>query len=47
MLREVLDQAGLGFDHVDYLIPHQTIGCQVFGVFGMDLAALCVRRNAG
>jgi 3-oxoacyl-[acyl-carrier-protein] synthase-3 len=24
MLREVLDQAGLGFDQIDYLIPHQT-----------------------
>ena len=24
MLREVLDQAGLGFDEIDYLIPHQT-----------------------
>ncbi len=24
MLREVLDQAGLAFDEIDYLIPHQT-----------------------
>ena len=24
MLREVLDQAGLEFDEIDYLIPHQT-----------------------
>jgi len=24
MLREVLDQAGLRFDEIDYLIPHQT-----------------------
>jgi 3-oxoacyl-[acyl-carrier-protein] synthase III len=24
MLREVLDQAGLNFDEIDYLIPHQT-----------------------
>ncbi len=24
MLREVLDQAGLAFDEIDFLIPHQT-----------------------
>jgi hypothetical protein len=24
LLREVLDQAGLGFDEIDYVIPHQT-----------------------
>ena len=24
MLREVLDQAGLKFDEIDYVIPHQT-----------------------
>ena len=24
MLREALDQAGLEFDEIDYLIPHQT-----------------------
>ena len=24
LLREVLDQAGLEFDEIDYLIPHQT-----------------------
>ena len=24
MLREVLDQAGLQFDQIDYMIPHQT-----------------------